>query len=38
VIDRERFVQPSCESRWEEVFKDMVARDAQRNEILTGSV
>ena len=37
VIDRERFVQPSCESRWEEVFRDMVTRDAERNEILTSS-
>ena len=30
VIDRDDFVQPSCHSRWEEVFKDMVERDAER--------
>ncbi len=30
VIDRDDFVQPSCSSRWEEVFKDMIARDAER--------
>jgi len=30
VIDRDDFVQPSCHSRWEEVFKDMVQRDAER--------
>jgi flavin-dependent dehydrogenase len=31
VMDREEFVQPSCQSRWEEVFKDMVERDNERN-------
>jgi flavin-dependent dehydrogenase len=31
VIDRGEFVQPSCHSRWEEVFKDMVQRDAERS-------
>jgi hypothetical protein len=30
VIDRDSFVQPSCESRWEEIFKDMASRDAER--------
>ncbi|MBA3963247.1 MAG: tryptophan 7-halogenase [Chthoniobacterales bacterium] len=30
VIDRDEFVQPTCSSRWEEVFQDMVARDAER--------
>ena len=31
VIDRKEFVQPSCNSRWEDVFRDMVERDAERN-------
>jgi hypothetical protein len=31
VIDRDEFVQPSCESRWEEIFSDMVGRDEERN-------
>jgi flavin-dependent dehydrogenase len=31
VIDRDNFVQPSCHSRWEEVFKDMAERDAERS-------
>jgi hypothetical protein len=30
VIDRDDLVQPSCHSRWEEVFKDMVERDVKR--------
>jgi hypothetical protein len=34
VIDRDDFVRPSCESRWEEVFKDMVSRDAERSAAL----
>jgi flavin-dependent dehydrogenase len=34
VIDRDAFVQPSCESRWEEIFKDMVSRDAERTASL----
>jgi hypothetical protein len=24
-------VQPSCHSRWEDIFRDMVERDAERN-------
>ena len=36
VIDRDDFVQPSCHSRWEEVFKDMVERDAERTAALAG--
>jgi len=31
VIDRQDFVQPSCRSRWDEIFKDMVERDKERN-------
>ena len=31
IIDREEFVQPSCNSRWDDVFGDMVERDAKRN-------
>jgi len=34
VIDRDNFVQPSCESRWEEIFKDMVSRDVERTAAL----
>ena len=34
VIEREDFVQPSCNSRWEEVFKDMVSRDRERTAAL----
>jgi hypothetical protein len=30
VIDRDDLVKPSCESRWEEVFSDMVQRDQER--------
>jgi flavin-dependent dehydrogenase len=30
VIDRDDFVRPSCETRWDEVFKDMIGRDAER--------
>ena len=30
VIDRDEFVQPTCSSRWDEVFKDMVQRDQER--------
>jgi len=30
VIDRDDFVQPSCHSRWEDVFKDMAERDVER--------
>ena len=30
VIDRDDFVQPSCEGRWDEIFKDMIGRDAER--------
>jgi flavin-dependent dehydrogenase len=35
VIDRKEYVQPSCHSRWEEVFKDMIERDAERTAVLT---
>jgi hypothetical protein len=31
VIDRKDFVKPSCHARWEDVFRDMVARDSERN-------
>jgi 2-polyprenyl-6-methoxyphenol hydroxylase-like FAD-dependent oxidoreductase len=31
VIDRTEFMQPSCNSRWEDVFRDMIERDAERN-------
>src|SRR4029450_12568856 len=31
VIDRKEFVQPSCHGRWEDVFRDMVERDSERN-------
>ena len=31
VIERKEFVHPSCNSRWEDVFRDMVERDAERN-------
>jgi hypothetical protein len=31
VIDRKEFVQPTCNSRWEDVFRDMIERDAERN-------
>jgi Dehydrogenases (flavoproteins) len=31
VIDRKEFNQPTCRSRWEEIFADMVERDAERN-------
>lgn len=37
VIDRDEFVQPSCKSSWEEVFRDMVARDAERNQVLAAT-
>jgi len=30
VIDRKGFNQPSCHSRWEDVFRDMIERDAER--------
>jgi flavin-dependent dehydrogenase len=30
VIDRDNFVQPSCDGRWEDVFSDMVKRDQER--------
>ena len=30
VIDRKKFVQPSCHSRWDEVFSPMLERDLQR--------
>jgi flavin-dependent dehydrogenase len=31
VIERQEFVQPSCNSKWDVVFKEMVARDAERH-------
>jgi flavin-dependent dehydrogenase len=31
VIDRDDFVKPSCSSKWEEVFRDMIQRDTERN-------
>jgi len=37
VIDRDEFVQPSCKSSWEEVFRDMIARDAERNQVLAAT-
>jgi hypothetical protein len=30
VIDRTEFNQPSCHSRWEDIFSDMVERDSER--------
>jgi hypothetical protein len=37
VIDRDEFVQPSCQSSWEEVFRDMIGGDAKRNKILAAT-
>ena len=31
VIDRDDFVKPSCSSKWEEVFGDMIQRDTERS-------
>ena len=31
VIDREEFVQPSCSTEWDVVFKEMLERDRERN-------
>jgi flavin-dependent dehydrogenase len=31
VIDRDDFVKPSCSSKWEEVFRDMIQRDNERS-------
>jgi len=31
VIDRKEFNQPSCHSRWEDIFSDMINRDVERN-------
>jgi flavin-dependent dehydrogenase len=31
IIDREEFNQPTCQSSWDDVFRDMVERDAKRN-------
>ena len=31
VIDRDDFVRPSCSSKWEEVFRDMIQRDTERS-------
>ena len=32
VIDREDFVEPSCEARWDEVFKDMIGRERRTRD------
>ncbi len=37
VIDRDEFVQPTCEAKWEDVFKDMQQRDEEREAVLTGA-
>jgi flavin-dependent dehydrogenase len=34
VIERKEFGQPSCDSRWDDVFRDMIERDAERNAAL----
>jgi flavin-dependent dehydrogenase len=31
VIDRPEFNQPSCHSRWDDIFRDMIERDSERN-------
>ena len=36
VIDRDNFDKSSCESRWEDVFSDMLKRDEERNLALAG--
>ncbi len=36
VIDREDLTQPTCTSGWEEVFKDMIERDAERQAAYAG--
>ena len=38
VIDRKDFVQPTCHGRWEDVFRDMVDRDRERNKALTAQL
>ena len=35
VIDREDLVQPSCQARWDEVFKEMMERDQERTAALS---
>ena len=35
-IDRDEFVQPTCGSKWEEVFRDMLERDGERRQALGG--
>jgi flavin-dependent dehydrogenase len=35
VIDRKEFVQASCHGRWQEIFGDMLGRDAQRHAPVT---
>lgn len=30
VIDRKKFVQPTCETRWDEIFSPMLQRDLER--------
>ena len=37
VIDRTDLNQPSCHSPWEDVFRDMVERDAERNAAFAAS-
>ena len=37
VIDRPEFNQPSCHSRWEDIFRDMVERDAERDAAFAAS-
>jgi hypothetical protein len=37
VIDRTDFNEPNCHSRWEDVFRDMVERDAERNAAFAAS-
>jgi hypothetical protein len=31
VIDRKEFVQPTCSTEWDLVFRDMLERDHERN-------
>jgi flavin-dependent dehydrogenase len=37
VIDRKEFNHPSCHSRWEDVFGDMLERDAERTAAFAAS-
>ena len=38
VIDRKEFVQPSCQSRWQDVFGEMAKRDAARKKLVPVAV